>query len=103
MVRNAWRRISQGPERLRFRRRTVAPENGSRSEPVGRPQDQWQEQEYEDDRGQETRRVRQLVDLSRPVGEEVGNAQLGRNVDRLRDPMAPNEGEKSLSRFVHEA
>src|SRR5207253_10722984 len=54
VVRNAWRRISQGPERLRFRRRTVAPENGSRSEPVGRPQDQWQEQEYEDDRGQET-------------------------------------------------
>jgi len=49
------------------------------------------------------RRVRQLVDLLRPVGEEVGNAQPGRNVDRLRDPMAPNEGEKSLSRFVHEA
>ena len=42
-------------------------------------------------------RVSQLVDLPRAVGQEVGNAQPGRDVDRLRDPIAPNEGQKTLS------
>jgi len=42
-------------------------------------------------------RVRELVDLPRSVGQEVGNAELGRDVDRLRDPIAPNESQKLLS------
>jgi len=44
-------------------------------------------------------RLRQLLDLPRAVGQEVGNAEAGRDVDRLRDPIAPNEGEKPLSRL----
>ena len=42
-------------------------------------------------------RVCQLVNLPRSVGQEVGNAEPGRDVDRLRDPIAPNEGQKPLS------
>jgi hypothetical protein len=42
-------------------------------------------------------RVSQLVDLPRAVGQEVGNAEPRRDVDRLRDPIAPNEGQKALS------
>ena len=43
------------------------------------------------------RRVGQLVDLPRSVGQEVGNLELGRDVDRLRDPIAPKEGQKTLA------
>ena len=41
-------------------------------------------------------RPRQLLDLPRAVGQEVGNAEPRRDVDRLRDPIAPNEGQKPL-------
>ena len=44
-----------------------------------------------------TTRVRELVDLPRSVGQEIGNAVLGRDVDRLRDPIAPDESQKWLS------
>jgi hypothetical protein len=43
------------------------------------------------------RRVSQLVDLPRAVGQEVGNAEPRRDVDRLRDPIAPNEAQEPLS------
>jgi len=41
--------------------------------------------------------VCQLVNLPRSVGQEVGNAETGRDVDRLRDPITPNESQKPLS------
>ena len=50
-------------------------------------------------------RTCQFVNLSGSVGEEVGNAEPGRDVDRLRDPIPPNEGEKprsGLDRSVHQ-
>jgi len=40
--------------------------------------------------------VCQLVNLPGSVGQEVGNAEPRRDVDRLRDPIAPNEGQKLL-------
>ena len=40
---------------------------------------------------------RQVVNLSRSVGQEVRNAGPGCDVDRLRDPIVPNEGQKPLS------
>jgi len=43
------------------------------------------------------RGVRQLVDLSRSVGQQIGDAEPRRDVDRLRDPIAPNEGQKLLA------
>ncbi len=49
-------------------------------------------------------RASKLIDLARPVGQQVGNAELGHDVDRLRDPIAPNEGQKlrpGLDRSVH--
>ena len=49
-------------------------------------------------------RVCQLVDVARSVGQEVGNAEPGRDVDRLRDSIPPNEGQKprsGLDRSVH--
>ena len=41
--------------------------------------------------------VCQLVNLPGSVGQEVGNAEPRRDVDRLRDPIAPNESQKLLS------
>ena len=46
-------------------------------------------------------RACELIDLARSVGQQVGNAEPGHDVDRLRDPIAPDEREKPLSRFVH--
>jgi len=49
-------------------------------------------------------RACQFVDLLRSVGEEVGNPESGHDVDRLRDPIASNEGQKprsGLDRSAH--
>ena len=35
--------------------------------------------------------------MTRSVGQEVGNAEPRRDVDRLRDSIAPNEGQKLLA------
>src|SRR6266850_5248265 len=42
-------------------------------------------------------RACKLIDLARSVGEQVGNAELGHDVDRLRDPIPPNAGQKLRS------
>ena len=44
-------------------------------------------------------RACQFIDLARSVGQQVGNAEPGHDVDRLRDPIAPDEGQKLLSRL----
>src|SRR6266478_7648806 len=50
-------------------------------------------------------RACKLIGLARSAGQQVGNAELGHDVDRLRDPIPPNEGEKlcsGLDRSVHQ-
>jgi hypothetical protein len=47
-------------------------------------------------------RACKLIDLARSVGEQGGNAELGHDLDRLRDPISPNEGQKLLDRSVHQ-
>jgi len=50
-------------------------------------------------------RACKLIDLAWSVGQQVGNAELGHDVDRLRDPIPPNEGQKlrsGLDRCVHQ-
>jgi hypothetical protein len=42
-------------------------------------------------------RAGKLIDVARSVGQPVGNAEPGRDVDRLRDPIAPDEGQDLLS------
>ena len=78
--------------------KAVRPDLVERSDP------RQEQQDSAETRRMRPRRMRQLVDLPGSVGQEVRNAELGGDVDHLRDPIAPDEVQKPLSgldRSVH--